>query len=112
MHARIVFGQCQTQLQRILFAGMSHLVQEAFIGNTGVSMAHRAPFMRHHTNFRCVVAFHSVIRNAVGGAIGEYAEGFLEAAVQAVAVHAVYHVGGVMLGVLHDGLADNCLVPR
>lgn len=112
MHPWVVFTQGQSQLERILAAGMRHFIQETLVRNTGVGVCDRPPFMRQYAHLGRVVALYTVIGDGIGGAVGEHAERLLQAAVQTVDIHAVDHVGGIVFGVLHNGLADHGLVPR
>ena len=75
-------------------------------------VSHGSPFMGPYADLWRVVTFDTVIGYLVGGAIGEDAEGFLQAAIDRINIDASNHVRWVMFGVLHDGLSHHGLMPR
>ena len=112
IHPRVVFGQTQSQLERIDLTRIRQLIQKTLVGNTGVGVPHRAPFLGDNPYPRSVMTFDAMMRNLVRGPIGEHTKWRLKTAIQRVNVNSAHHIGRVMLTPLHQRLANGHLVPR
>ena len=111
IHPRVVFGQTQSQLERIDLTRIRQLIQKTLIGNTGMGMPHRTPFLGDNPDPRGVMTLHAMIRDLVRGPIREHAKRRLKTAIQGVNIDSAHHVGRVVFTPLHQRLTNGHLVP-
>ena len=76
-----------------------------------MGVPHRAPLLGDNPYPWRIMTFDAMVRDLIGGPIGEHTKRRLKTAIQRVNIDTADHIGRVVLTPLHQRLTDSHLVP-